>query len=146
MGGERYELSTWESMELLGTTGIGRLCIIDQGYPLAVPVNYRIDGDLGGAHTVVVRTAPTTLIGRYEGPASLECDEVDLIAGTAWSVIVRGNVRRVLGTHELPDPKPLLAEGRQLWLSMPVSSVSGRRFRIEPAEDEFAVEWQMVVG
>jgi len=146
MSGERYELSTWESMDLLGTSGIGRLCIIEQGFPLAVPVNYRIDGESVGAQTVVVRTAPTTLIGRYEGPASLEVDEIDVDGGTAWSVIVRGTLRRVLGRHELPDPKPLLSEGRLQWMSMPVGAVSGRRFRLEAGEDRFAVEWQMVAG
>ena len=146
MSGERYELSNWESMDLLGTGGIGRLCIIEQGFPLAVPVNYRIDGESVGAQTVIIRTAPTTLIGRYEGPASLEVDEIDLDAGTAWSVIVRGTVRRVLGTHDLPDPKPLLSEGRLQWMSMPVGAVSGRRFRLESREDRFAVEWQMVAG
>lgn len=146
MGGERYELSTWESMELLGTIGIGRLCIIDQGYPLAVPVNYRIDGGAQGPHTVVVRTAPTTLIGRYEGPASLEVDQIDLADGTAWSVIVRGNVHRVIGTHELPDPHPILSEGRYQWMSMPMSAVSGRRFRMQPTDGEFSVEWQMISG
>ena len=144
MSGERYELSTWESMELLGSMGIGRLCLIEQGYPLAVPVNYRIDGTSVGAQTVVIRTAPNSLIGRYEGPASLEVDHIDLGAGEAWSVLVRGTLRRVLGTHDLPDPLPLLPEGRLQWMTMCVGAVSGRRFRLEAGGQAFVVEWAMV--
>jgi hypothetical protein len=146
MSGERYELSTWESMTLLGTMGIGRLCVIDQGFPLAVPVNYRIAGGSVGAQTVVIRTAPNTLIGRYEGLASLEVDDIHLDAGTAWSVMVRGALRRVVGTHDLPDPCPVLPEGRVQWMTMSIGAVSGRRFRLDPDGERFAVEWQMVAG
>ena len=145
MSGQRCELSSWESMDLLGTMGIGRLCIIEQGFPLAVPVNYRFDGP-AGAQTVVIRTAPDSLIGRYEGPVSLEADHIDLVAGEAWSVMVRGTLRRVLGTHDLPDPEPLQPEGRVQWMTMAVGAVSGRRFRLESGGGHFAVEWEMVAG
>ena len=143
MSAQRSELTTWESIDLLRERTVGRLCIIDHGYPLAIPINYRIVGSNNDIH-VVVRTAPETMLGRYEGPGSLEVDDIDLEHGRAWSVIVRGEVRRVIGTHNLPDPKPLVTEGREQWVTLHMSAVSGRRFSVRQAPDGFSVEWQLV--
>ncbi|MEO5724659.1 MAG: pyridoxamine 5'-phosphate oxidase family protein [Ilumatobacteraceae bacterium] len=144
MGAESYELATWESMDLLQERSVGRLCVIEQGYPLAVPINYRFS-DAGGGVRVVVRTAAHTMVGRYEGPASLEVDDIEIDAGTAWSVIARGMLRRVSGTHDLPDPDPLVTEGRHLWVTLDVSAVSGRRFAVHPTDGGFSVDWQLAI-
>jgi hypothetical protein len=136
-----HELPSWESFELLRTATIGRLCVIEHGYPIAVPVNFRII-ERDGEQVVVVRTAPNTLVARYRGPASLEVDHIDLEGGSAWSVIVRGELRRVLGEHSLPDPQPLLTVDRHQWLTLRVMATSSRRFTIEPSDDGYSVEWQ----
>jgi Pyridoxamine 5'-phosphate oxidase len=141
MGAERYELSTWESLALLRAGTIGRLCVIEHGYPLAVPVNYRISGTRDDSK-IVIRTAPDTLLGRYEGLASLEVDEILLDKGTAWSVIVRGILQHVHGGPTLPDPKPLVAQGRHQWITLATYAISGRRFVIQPSSDGFSVDWQ----
>ena len=44
-----HELPTWECFELLAGRRIGHLCLVDGGYPIAVPVNYRVVND-DGAH------------------------------------------------------------------------------------------------
>jgi nitroimidazol reductase NimA-like FMN-containing flavoprotein (pyridoxamine 5'-phosphate oxidase superfamily) len=141
MGATRVELPEWESVELLGRETVGRLCIIDHGYPLAFPLNYRMLRDAERTR-IVFRTNPSSALARYEGPASMEVDRIDPTRPAAWSVIVRGNLRRVVGQHELPDTYPLVTNGRFQWVVLDVVAISGRRFTAQSAEDEFVVEWQ----
>ncbi len=145
MNAERFELSRHECVALLRATTIGRLCFLDHGCPLAFPINYRIDGPDSHAR-VVVRTAPETLMGRYEGLAALEIDEIDLTSGSAWSVVVRGRLGRVVGTHQLADPEPLVGQSRHRWLVLEPTAISGRRFTVSPAADGYSVDWQVAVG
>lgn len=142
MGMERFELQAWECDSLLRSQHIGRLCVIDHGYPLALPVNYRTVGS-GADSQVVVRTAPGTLLGRYDGPASFEVDDIDEAARTAWSVIVRGMLRHVSGAHELPDPEPWLTVDRHHWMVLSPVAMSGRRFVGTTGSDGFTVEWEL---
>jgi hypothetical protein len=142
MGAQRCELPTWESMDLLRARGVGRVCIIEQGCPLAIPINYRVVGD-GCDVRVVIVTAPDTMLGRYEGLGSLEVDEVDLDKGSAWSVIARGVLIREPDSSLLPDTHPLLSEGRYRWMTLRVTAVSGRRFNVRPATGGLAVDWQL---
>ena len=145
VGAQRFDVPKWECYALLRHEGVGRLCIIDHGCPIAFPINYRMDGD-DDEIRVVVRTAPGTLIGEYEGPASLEVDQIDLPAGTAWSVIVRGATQHVVGTHTLPDPHPLVSDARERWVQLRPTMISGRRFTVRPSADGFPVEWSLVTG
>lgn len=140
MSAQHHELTKWESLALLQEATIGRLCIVDQGYPIAIPISYTLDGTQA---RVVVRTAPNTMLGRYEGPGSLEVDSIDLDIGTAWSVIVRGAIRRAIGSYELPDPMPLLTDDRSQWMTLEIVAISGRRFAVHAADDSFAVDWQL---
>jgi uncharacterized protein len=144
MNSDRYELPRHECVDLLTRHSIGRLSIIDHDCPVAFPVNYRFDGSTAQPK-VILRTAPDTLIGRYLGQASLEIDHIDLEAGTAWSVIVRGTLKHVLGTHDLPDPSPIL-DGRNRWLVLETSAISGRRFALSHASDGYPVDWQLVAN
>ena len=141
MGATRFEIPEWESLELLGRETVGRLCIIEHGYPLAFPVNYRVMSSVEGSR-IVFRTVPQAALARYEGLSSLEVDHVDHDRRSAWSVIVRGTLSRVLGQHELPDTYPLVTEGRDQWMVLHSSAISGRRFVSKPAADGFVVDWQ----
>jgi uncharacterized protein len=143
MGATRLDLPKHECIDLLNSESVGRLCIIDHGYPLAFPVNYRLVQDKAG-HRVVFRTSPDTSLARYEGLSSLEVDEISADRRRAWSVIVHGNLRRAHGETDLPDPRPLMSEGRHQWLVLDVSSMSGRRFRAEFADNRFSVDWQSI--
>lgn len=142
MDTRQIELMAWECTELLQTHTVGRLCVIEQGYPIPIPINYRVDDGKDGLH-IVVRTAPRSVLGRYEGLASLEVDDIDLDRRKAWSIIARGVLRRVTGSHDLPDPNPLLTEGRQQWITLTTSAISGRRFDVRRADDGFSVAWQL---
>jgi hypothetical protein len=141
MSTERFELPTWESLSLLRSRQVGRLCVVDHGFPVALPINYVVLA-ADDPCQVVVRTGPQTIVGRSEGPASLEVDQVDEVAREAWSVIVRGSLRHVTGAHGLPDPGPWL-DGRHHWMVLTASAVSGRRFVGRPGTDVFSVEWKL---
>lgn len=142
MGAQRCELPTWESMDLLRSRSVGRVCIIEHGCPLAIPINYGVVGD--GDHVrIVIVTAADTMLGRYEGPGSLEVDDVDLDTGSAWSLIVRGVLHREPEANALPDPHPLLTEDRHRWITLAVTAMSGRRFNVRRAADGVSVDWQL---
>jgi nitroimidazol reductase NimA-like FMN-containing flavoprotein (pyridoxamine 5'-phosphate oxidase superfamily) len=140
MSATSIELPSWECLSLLGQTRIGRLCIIDGGTPIALPVNYRVD-ERTPTRRLVVRTAPSTTLARYEGACAVEADHIDLAAGRAWSVLVRGTVRRVVGHHQLLDPDPLVTTNRTQWLVIDITAISGRRFTVRIADD-YTVDWQ----
>ncbi|MCU1360370.1 MAG: pyridoxamine 5-phosphate oxidase family protein [Ilumatobacteraceae bacterium] len=143
MNTARVELPEWESVELLGRSTIGRLCIIDHGYPLAFPLNYRMLTDVRPIR-IVFRTDPRSVLAQYEGPASVEVDHVDPTARAAWSVIVRGNLRRSLDASEQRDTHPLVATGRLHWAVLDVVAISGRRFSAIEDNEGFTVDWQPV--
>jgi hypothetical protein len=143
MVAQRTDMPKWECLDLLRRERVGRLGIIDAGCPLALPVNYAIVGD-GDDVRVVVRTAPGTLLGSYEGPASLEVDEIDLERGQAWSVLARGMLHHVYGEHALPDTDPLVGEGRHQWATLALTAMSGRRFHVQQSSDGYSVEWELI--
>lgn len=132
------EVPSWEATTLLRSISVGRLCVIDHGTPLALPVNFRLDGDTD--HRIVMRTSPSGLLAAYQGPASFEADHVDEQAREAWSVIARGDLHHAYGDPTLPDPQPWLGDGRHLWLVLEVKAFSARRFSAGRG-DGFAVEW-----
>jgi nitroimidazol reductase NimA-like FMN-containing flavoprotein (pyridoxamine 5'-phosphate oxidase superfamily) len=139
----RHDLPNHECISLLDSETVGRLCVIDHGYPLAFPVNYRVLHDDVGDR-IVFRTSPTASMSRYEGLSSLEVDSISTDRQRAWSVIARGRLRRSHGEADLPDTHPLVAAGRYQWLVLDVSSISGRRFLGTPVSDRFSVDWQTV--
>jgi nitroimidazol reductase NimA-like FMN-containing flavoprotein (pyridoxamine 5'-phosphate oxidase superfamily) len=119
-----------EVLQRLREHTIGRLCVLDGNFPVAFPVNYRLHRDPDG-DVIVIQTAGNTTIARSAGPASLEVDEVDLDTGEVWSVIVRGHLRRVPRGQGLPETEPLIATGRDQWLTLDVTSSSGRTFHLD---------------
>lgn len=133
-----FEIPRHECLDLVRSGPVGRICILERDIPISFPINYKVtdDGD------IVMRTAPETAIGRYRGNASLEVDQIDLDDGRAWSVIVRGQLRPLLGEISPIDPEPLLQTGRTRWMILDGGEISGRRFVVHRAKD-FAVEWQM---
>ena len=143
MATSKFEVPKWESIDLLSRETVGRLCVLVNGYPLAFPINYRILQD-GTDIRVVFRAAPHAAVAQYQGAASMEVDQIDAAHQTAWSVIVRGMLHRVFGQDELPDTYPML-EGRDQWMVLEVSAVSGRRFESTPSFDGRSVEWLPVI-
>ena len=143
MSATRHDLPVHECIALLDADSVGRLCIIDHGYPLAFPVNYRLVRHRGGDR-LVFRTSSDAAMARYAGPASFEVDQISADRRRAWSVIVRGDLRRAHGEADLPDPEPLVSERRHQWLVLDVAAWSGRRFTGVDRDDRFTVDWQTV--
>jgi uncharacterized protein len=139
MAAQRYELPQWEAFDLLRSTTVGRICIIDHDFPVAIPMNFRVVGQANDFR-LVVRTARGTAVGEYVGPASLEVDQIDLDRGAAWSVIARGMLRPVAASDWLPDPHPLLHD-RHEWMLLEPTAISGRRFSFDGPQDSFMVDW-----
>lgn len=121
-----------EIVELLQTHSIGRLCHLDGDYPLALPVNYRFHRD-GDVETIVIQTTASSRLALATGPAGFELDEIDLATGRVWTVLARGHLHRVHGTHDLPGTQPLIPTGRDQWLTLEIDSLTGRRFHLDPA-------------
>jgi hypothetical protein len=138
-----HELPTWECFELLIGRRIGHLCLLDGGYPITIPVNYRVVTGAGAQPQLVVRTTPTSMVGRARGPCALEVDEIDLDHGRAWSVLARGTLVPVHGAHDLPDPVPVVGGSREQWMVVDVAVVSGRRFALGESDDGWSVDWQI---
>jgi nitroimidazol reductase NimA-like FMN-containing flavoprotein (pyridoxamine 5'-phosphate oxidase superfamily) len=138
----RSEIPAWDCFQLLDEKRIGRLGILENGYPVAIPVSYRLAGPPSD-RCIVIRTAPSTTIAQYEGRASLEIDHIDEREKTAWSVIARGNLHRLFGNDEFPDPQPWLIEGRHLRLALSIVAVSGRRFVGRQSDEGSGLEWRL---
>lgn len=145
MGAIQFEAPQWESVAWLESETVGRLCVLDLGFPLAFPINYRLVRN-GEQLRIVFRAVAHSAIGRYQGPASLEVDQIDRSRRNAWSVIVRGELRFAIGQADLPDTYPLLTEGRDRWKILDVVSISGRRFTSMTSADGFSVDWQPAKG
>jgi hypothetical protein len=128
-----------ESLGLLRSEEVGRICIDLDGYPVAFPVNYVVDDTIDGAR-IVLLTARRTVIGTYNGRASLEVDRFDLDAREAWSVIVRGELAPLAGRKPNESPRPLVSD-RHHWMELTIVSVSGRTFAA--GRKRFAVDWQL---
>jgi nitroimidazol reductase NimA-like FMN-containing flavoprotein (pyridoxamine 5'-phosphate oxidase superfamily) len=143
MGATQFEAPQWECIEWLNNETVGRLCVLDFGYPLAFPINYRVVRD-GEAYRIVFRAVTHSAVGRYVGPACLEIDQIDTSRRNAWSVIVRGDLRDADRQSDLLDTYPLLTEGRNRWKVLDVIAISGRRFISTTPADAFSVDWQPV--
>jgi len=122
--GVRFEeLSKDECFGLLAGQHLGRVVLVDELGPLALPVNYLLDG-----RTVLLRTdVGTKLDAAIRGArVAFEIDGTDQATRTGWSVLVRGEA------VEVSDPDEL-ARLRQLPLYPWAPGTKGHYVRILPA-------------
>ena len=107
---------------------LGRLAVIVSRRPVVFPVNFTLDGS-----TVVLRTDEgTKLSATRHGFVSFECDGIDAMYHTGWSVIVTGWAEEVHQPEEVarleklplgpwcPGPHPV-------WLRIRPGTITGRR-------------------
>jgi nitroimidazol reductase NimA-like FMN-containing flavoprotein (pyridoxamine 5'-phosphate oxidase superfamily) len=116
------ELSKEECFGLLAGQHLGRVVLVDDRGPLALPVNYVVD-----QHTVLFRTGEGTkldVVGRG-GRVAFEVDGVEEATRTGWSVLVRGEA------VEVTDPVEL-ARARALPLYAWAPGAKSRYIRILP--------------
>ena len=119
------ELSRRDCELLLTSVDVGRIAVIDHGYPLVFPINYKVAYSEG--HLVIaIRTRPDNVIDHPGRPVCFEIDGLDADHAGGWSVLVRGFLVQSPPAPER-DSKPLDAEDRDAWRVIIPTRVSGRR-------------------
>jgi nitroimidazol reductase NimA-like FMN-containing flavoprotein (pyridoxamine 5'-phosphate oxidase superfamily) len=125
-----------ECLELLNTSDLGRIAVVDAGHPVIFPVNYAMDGE-----HIVFRTAPGTKFdATVRGtPVAFEIDWTDTGSRAAWSVVVTGWARVVETPEEMAraealDLKPWSTHDKPHFVAVHAERVSGRR--ITPVDAE----------
>jgi nitroimidazol reductase NimA-like FMN-containing flavoprotein (pyridoxamine 5'-phosphate oxidase superfamily) len=116
------ELTKDECFGLLAGRHLGRVVLVDDRGPLALPVNFVLD-----QHTVLLRSDEGTklAVAGRGGRVAFEIDGVDEATRTGWSVLVRGEA------VEVTDPAEL-ARVRQLPLYPWAPGAKRRHIRILP--------------
>jgi uncharacterized protein len=129
-------LSTDECLQLLATHEIGRIGVLAGGYPLILPVTYRLDGT-----TVVIRTHPGTILRSAEhANVTFEVDDVDRASRSGWSVLIRAQAEEVGEEHRADlierthrtGVEPWAPGAKDSWIRLITHEISGRR--IVPGE------------
>jgi uncharacterized protein len=128
------EIDYGDCLELLRFGELGRVAVVIDGFPLIVPVNYRlVEGP--GAVWIALRTRPGNVVDRDRAPVALEVDHVDRVKREGWSVLVRGTLQRVdpeAADFRLRfDPKPWVPDARDRWLVIEPFSLTGRRLHTD---------------
>lgn len=125
------ELSLAECREKLATGGVGRVVFSRSEGPEAAPVNYRFVGD-----AIVFRTAPGGALASVTGgEVAFEIDRIDEARSEGWSILVRGVAEAVTEPQEQQrlrdsaDPQPWAGGERDVWVRIPLGTISGRRIR-----------------
>jgi nitroimidazol reductase NimA-like FMN-containing flavoprotein (pyridoxamine 5'-phosphate oxidase superfamily) len=86
-----------ECVALLERSILARIAVVIGGQPLVFPVNFALEAD-----AVVFRTdAGTKLYAARTGPVAFECDGIDSVYHTGWSVLGRGKAEEVVNEAEL---------------------------------------------
>jgi hypothetical protein len=117
-----------ECIALLGRSSLGRLAVVADGRPLVFPVNFTLDGN-----SVVFRSdAGTKLYAARNGPVAFECDGVDSVYHTGWSVVATGNAEEVVNEAELARLArlplgPWCPGPKSTWLRIRPRLLTGRR-------------------
>jgi hypothetical protein len=125
-------------LRLLGAHAVGRLCVLDGGYPAAFPVNYRLVFDTNGVPVIVLRVRPGSVLDVAGLNVGFQLDGLDSIDETGWSVLARGVLRdgQIEGAPDWLkywDPRPW-AGPRGQWMYVPIAQVSGRQLLVTVAE------------
>jgi hypothetical protein len=117
----------------------GRMCFVDGGEPMVLPLNHVVDG-----HSIVVRTAAGTARHRLGEGATVafEADATQPATCEGWSVVVRGHLAELTDVQELADlarlPLYPWASGRRdHYLRLRPWVVTGRVIRAQVVDDEW---------
>jgi nitroimidazol reductase NimA-like FMN-containing flavoprotein (pyridoxamine 5'-phosphate oxidase superfamily) len=87
-----------ECLRLLGTATLGRIGVSSGALPTVLPVNFRFDG-----RRILFRTGVGTKLdaATQNAVVAFEVDEIDPLAHTGWSVVVRGVACELTDADEL---------------------------------------------
>lgn len=127
------ELSPQDCRALIAGGGVGRVLFIEEGRgPVAIPVNYKIDGD-----DVVFRTGSGAgvISGMRQAPVSFDVDRLDEALGEGWSVLFTGTASVITDPAELERAaslgiEPWAGGDRATYVRLRPRQVSGRAIRV----------------
>ena len=117
-----------ECVGLLERSKLARIAVVIGGHPLVFPVNFTLDGN-----AVVFRTNEgTKLHAARKGPVAFECDGVDSVYHTGWSVLGTGNAEEVVNAAELARLArlplgPWCPGPKSTWVRIRPRTLTGRR-------------------
>ena len=119
-----------ECMCYLRTRRVGRLGFVEGGWPVVLPVNYRVTDDGEIIFKSVVGSK--TVAADRSVMACFEVDDIDQSDRPMWSVVAQGKLGIVSSPHEFHtawqnDPEPWINGEEWAWLRLVPLSVSGRR-------------------
>jgi transcriptional regulator with XRE-family HTH domain len=122
----------------VATGGIGRFLFDDPGRgPVAIPVNYKMDGD-----DVIFRTSGTSGVGAemrinaaLAQRVSFDVDQLDDSLAEGWSVLLSGTARVITDPAELQRAmalgiEPWAGGERDVYIRLMPSQITGRRIRV----------------
>jgi nitroimidazol reductase NimA-like FMN-containing flavoprotein (pyridoxamine 5'-phosphate oxidase superfamily) len=126
-------LSADECRALIARGGVGRVLFVEAGRgPVAIPVNYRMDGD-----DVVFRTGGGTRLADslQQESVSFDVDHLDEALGEGWSVLLTGTAIVITDPGELDrvrslDIEPWAGGDRQTYIRLRAHLVTGRAIRV----------------
>ena len=127
------ELSPAQCRAHVAAGGVGRFLFAEPGRgPVAIPVNFRMDGD-----DVIFRTAHDGVIaaGVRQPQVSFDVDHLDETSGEGWSVLMSGSARLITEPAELErvhvlGVEPWAGGSRPDFVRIVVTEVTGRRIRV----------------
>jgi len=117
-----------ECVALLERSSLTRIAVVIGEQPLVFPVNFTLDGD-----AVVFRTDPgTKLHAARNGRVAFECDGVDAVYHTGWSVLGTGRAEEIVNEAELERLArlplgPWCPGQKSTWLRIRPRMLTGRR-------------------
>lgn len=139
------DISFDECKSLLRSSQVGRIAVVIDGFPIVLPVNYRVVETTGTETSpstwIALRTRPGNVIDRGSMNVAFEIDAIDAPRRQGWSVLVRGTLHHVdpdaADFRERFDPEPWPATEREAWLVIEPFAITGRRLVAEELEWAF---------
>ena len=127
-----YELEADVCRQMLARSSFGRVAFDDvDGHPTILPINYRF---VGGA--VLFRARTGSILDRLGSGqiVAFEADQIDPIAESGWSVLVRGTATHVRDTARIASlgdtpVRPWAPGPRDRWIEIHAEQVTGRIIR-----------------
>ena len=124
-----HELTNQECQDRLASGTMGRVAWSAGGLQHILPVSYAMH-----VGNVVFRTSPYGVLAqlKHRTNVAFEIDQVDVAAGTAWSVVVQGRAEAVVLPQELvalwarSDIVPWAPGTRNVFIAIVPQIISGR--------------------
>jgi nitroimidazol reductase NimA-like FMN-containing flavoprotein (pyridoxamine 5'-phosphate oxidase superfamily) len=119
-------------LQHLRTETVGRVGVVTDGFPIVLPVNFRLVEALG-LTWVALRTRRGNVIEQASEKVAFEIDGIDTVRHRGWSVLVRGTLLPIdadsADFRERFDSEPWLGE-RDAWLVIEPFSITGRELHL----------------